>query len=64
MTLEIDVTVTGPAGTMTGSATVDVVVPAAEQPAAVLPAGQASPVLEQLRARQRAQAMHWGVDRA
>jgi alpha/beta superfamily hydrolase len=61
--LQIDVTVTGPDGVMTGSTAVAVNEPTA--PAVILPA-QAQPPgdLANLRMRQRAQALRGGVSRA
>lgn len=60
MILQIDVTVTGPDGVMTGSAAVTVNVPAAAQAAPPVPPGE----LANLRMQQRAQALRWGQSRA
>jgi hypothetical protein len=62
--LQIDVTVIGPDGVMTGSTAVTVNDP----PAAVIPAAQAQAAspgdLATMRMRQRAQALRGGRDRA
>lgn len=60
MILQIDVTVTGPDGVMTGSTAVTVNVPAAAQPASPAPSGE----LANLRMQQRSQALRWGQSRA
>lgn len=62
MILQIDVTVTGPDGVMTGSAAVTVNAPEAEPPPA--PAAATDGELTNLRMRQRSQAMRWGMGRA
>jgi hypothetical protein len=57
--LQIDVTVTGPDGVMTGSAAVDVTPPAAAQAPAPAPQPPDADLMN-LRMRQRAQALRWG----
>lgn len=64
MILQIDATVTGPDGVSTGSVAVTVVTPAARQESRPEPPAPSRADLENLRMRQRSQALRWGANRA
>lgn len=64
MILQIDATVTGPDFVATGSVAVTVITPAARQEPQPAPPARSNAELENLRMRQRSQALRWGANRA